>query len=127
MPASPAQPSPAQPAVFVVVPHVDKRPARTCVLKVRIVQVSTIDGGIVVDCGWDVDVSYLFSVLAANDVAQTTVVHSLRTILRILDDLVDEIAEVKYEAELLLRKARARLRRSFGDTHFARPGSHSGS
>ncbi len=48
------------------------------------------------------EVSNLFAMLIANDVSQAAVVHALWAVFRIPDDLVDEIAEVKHEAELLV-------------------------
>ena len=48
----------------------------------------------------------LLPMIVANDVAQLSIVHALRTIFRISDDLVDEIAKVQNEIEpLAFRRA----------------------
>lgn len=60
---------PAEPAVFVVIPHIDKRPACARILEVRIVQIRSIDSSIVIDGGRDVEVPDLFPVLIANNIA----------------------------------------------------------
>ena len=48
------------------------------------------------------EVPDLFAVRIADDVAQAPVVHTLRPILRVPDDFVDEVAEVQHEAEPIL-------------------------
>ena len=85
----------------MVVPHGDERPARARVLQVGIVQVAAIDGAIVVDRQWNVEVADLLAVGDAHDLVDRPVVACLAAVLRIPDDLVDEVAEVQHEVELL--------------------------
>lgn len=83
----------------MVVPHRDERPAGPRILQVGIVQVRPVDGAIVVDRRRDVEVGHLFPARVAHDVAQTAVVHPLRPVLRIPDDLVDEVTQMEHEEE----------------------------
>ena len=90
---------PAQPTELVVVPHVDEGPACACVLQVRVVQVGAVNGAVIVERGGDVQVADLFAVGIAHDVAQAPVVHALRAIFGIPDDLVNEVAEMQHKGE----------------------------
>src|SRR3569833_341149 len=90
---------PAQPGKFVIVPHVDERPAGTRVLQIGVVQICAIHGAVVIECGWNVEVGDLLAVLVAHDVAQPAVVHPLRAVFRIPDEFVDEVAQVQNETE----------------------------
>src|ERR1700742_2983909 len=69
---------PAEPTELVVVPHIHERPAGARVLQIRIVQVCTIDGSVVVDGGGDMKVANLFPGLVADEVAYAAIVHALR-------------------------------------------------
>src|SRR5438309_8499478 len=47
-------------------------------------------------------IANLFAVFVVNDVAQTTVVDALRSVFRVPDNFIDEVAEVKHEPEAIL-------------------------
>jgi len=50
-----------------------------------------------------VEVGDLLAMFVAHDVAQPPVVHPLRAIFRVPDDLVDEVAEMQHESEPICR------------------------
>ena len=92
----------------MIVPDAHERPARAGVLQIRILQVAAIQRAVVVERHGHVEVAHLLAGLEAHDVAQAPVVHALRPVFRIPDDLVDEVAEVQHEVELALgRRARS--------------------
>ncbi len=93
---------PTQPTELVIVPHAYERPARTRVLQVRIVQVRAIDSAVVIHGCRDVKVANLLPRLVANEVAYPAIVHALWTVLRVPDDLVDEITQMQHELQLFL-------------------------
>src|SRR5579864_7008906 len=92
---------PAQPTELVVIPHVYEGPACARVLKIRITKIRTINGAIVFHCCWDMKVANLFAVRVADDISQAAVIHTLRSVLRIPHNFVDEVAEVQYETDSL--------------------------
>ncbi len=89
---------PAQPTELAVVPHVDEGPACARVLQVCVVQIGAVNGAIIDERRGDVQVVDLFAAGITHDVAQTPVVHALRAIFGIPDNLVDEVAEIQHEA-----------------------------
>src|ERR1700680_215521 len=93
---------PAEPAELVVVPHVHKGPPRPRILKILVMQVRPVSSAISLDCRWYVEVSNLFAIRIPNEVSQPAVIHPLRTIFRIPNEFVDEIAEMQHEAEAVL-------------------------
>src|SRR6185312_10119189 len=96
---------PSLPAELMVVPHRNEGPASAGVLQVGIVQVTAIHGAVAIHVDRDVEVVNLLSLRIANEVPDLAVVVS-GAILRIPDQLVDEVAEVQDKAEaLLLRSA----------------------
>ena len=93
---------PAEPAIFMVIPHADEGPTRPRILQIGIVKIGAVNGAIVIQRRRDVKIVNLLAMLVANDVAQFSIVHALRTIFRIPDDLVNEIAQVQNEIEPLV-------------------------
>src|SRR6185312_11156781 len=91
---------PALPREFVVVPHRDKRPARARVLEVGIGEIAFVDGALTIDGRRDVEVADLVAIRDARDLVERAVVACLH-LVGIFDHLVDEIAEVQNETELL--------------------------
>src|SRR6185295_4393970 len=59
---------------------------------------------IVIERRRDVEIADLLAVLVTHDVADTAVVHALRTIFGVPHELVDEVAEVQHEVEALARR-----------------------
>jgi hypothetical protein len=90
---------PTEPAELVVVPHCDERPAGPRVLDVGILQIRPIDRSIIRNRRRHVVVRNLLGVRIANNVAEAAIVHALRAIFGVPDDLVDEVAEVQHEVE----------------------------
>ena len=86
----------------MIVPDAHERPARAGVLQIRILQVAAIQVAIVIERHGRVKVADLLAVLEAHDIAQAPVVHALRPVFGIPDDLVDEVAQVQHEIELAL-------------------------
>ena len=84
----------------MVVPDGDERPARASVLEVGIGEIAFVDGAVAVDRQRDVEVADLVAVRDARDLIDRAVVACLHFV-GILDHLVDEIAEVQNEIELL--------------------------
>src|SRR5580700_1913302 len=82
---------PAQPTEFVVVPHVDERPARPRVLKIGIAEIGAINGAIVFHCRRNVEIINFLAMRIADEVPHPAVVHALRPILGIPDDFIDEV------------------------------------
>ena len=97
------QPLPAEPPKLVVVPHGDERPASPRILQIRIVQIRPVNGTIVVHGGGNVKVGDLLAVRVADNIQNAAVVHALRAVFRVPDDLVNEIAQVQYESEAVSR------------------------
>ncbi len=85
---------PSDPAEFVFVPHAHKRPACARVLQIRVVQIVAINGTVVPNISWNMKIANLLAVLVADDIAQTTVVHCLRAVFRVPNDLVNEVAQI---------------------------------
>ena len=77
-------------------------------------QIAAIDGAIAVDVDRNVEIADLLAAGDAGDLVDRAVVAGLH-LLGILDDLVDEVAEMEHETELVVRAPRARPRRSSGD------------
>ncbi len=78
----------------------DERPARAGVLEVGIGEIAFVDGAVAIDGQRDVEVADLVAVRDARDLIDRAVVAGLH-LFGILDHLVDEIAEVQNEIELL--------------------------
>src|SRR5215468_1510375 len=96
---------PSLPAELMVVPHRNKGPARARVLQVWIMQVTAVHSAVVIDRDRDVEVVNLLSLRIANEFLDLAVVVS-GAVLRVPDQLVDEVAQVQDEAEaVLLRNA----------------------
>ena len=94
---------PAAPRELVVVPHRDERPARPRVLQVGILEVRAIERPVVVERRRDVEAPDLLAVGVADDVAQPPVVAApVGALLGVVDHLVDEVAEMQHEGELLV-------------------------
>src|SRR6185312_7341052 len=91
---------PALPREFVVVPHRDEQPARARVLEVGIGEIAFVDGAVAIDGQRDVEVADLVAIRDARDLVDRAVVACLH-LVGIFDHLVDEIAEVQNETELL--------------------------
>src|SRR5580704_4293284 len=85
----------------MVVPHVDEGPASPRILQIGVVKVGPICNPIVVDCRGNVKVPDLLPVRVADEVTKAPIVHTLWPILGVPHDLVDEVAEVEHEVELL--------------------------
>ena len=111
---------PALPREFVIVPDGDERPARAGILQVGIGEIALVDGAIAVDGQRVVEVAGLAAIGNARDLVDRAVVAGLH-LVGILNDLVDEVAEVQHEAELIVGRARVRLRRSSGDSALSLP------
>src|SRR5579864_741978 len=92
---------PAEPAEFVVVPHIDEGPSSARILDVGVMQVPSINRAIVFERCGDVKVADLFAVRITIDLAYFPVVHPLRAIFGIPGDFVDEVAEMQHETELI--------------------------
>jgi hypothetical protein len=88
----------------VVVPHGDERPARARVLEVGIGEIAFVDGPVAIDRQRDVEVAGLQAVRDARNFIDRSIVASLH-LVGILDHLVDEIAQVQNEAELVGRRS----------------------
>ncbi len=71
----------------MVVPHRDEWPAGACILQIGVVQVGLVDRPVILDCCRNVQVIDLFAMGIPDDVAYAPVVHPLRAIFRIPDDL----------------------------------------
>ena len=87
----------------MIVPDGDERPARAGVLQVGIGEIAAIDGAIAVERQRNVEIADLLAVGNARDLVDRAVVAGLH-LVRIFDDLVDEVAEVQHETELSLRR-----------------------
>src|SRR5262249_26088812 len=92
---------PAQPAEFVVVPHHHKWPTGARVLQVGVVEIRPVDRAIILNRRRNVKVGNLFAALVPNNIPQPPVVHSLRPVLRIPDDFVDEVTQVKDKSQTI--------------------------
>jgi hypothetical protein len=93
---------PAAPRELVIVPDAHERPARAGVLQIGVLQVAAIQTAVIVERHGYVEVAHFLAGLEAHDVAQAAVVHALRPVFGVPDDLVDEVAEVQHEVELTL-------------------------
>ena len=89
----------------MIVPDAHEWPARAGVLQIFILQIAAIQGAVVIERHGHVEVAHLVAGFEAHDVAQAAVVHALRPVFGIPDDLVDEIAEVQDEIEPPLGRA----------------------
>ena len=65
-------------------------------------QIVAINGAVISHIGWNVTIADLFAMFVADDVAKRTAVHALRPILRVPDDFIDKVAQMKHEAEPVL-------------------------
>ncbi len=92
---------PALPREFVVVADADERPPGARVLDVRIGEVAAIHGAIALERGRHMEVADLASVGNPADLVDGSVV-AVRDLLRIFDDLVDEVAQVQHEVQPLI-------------------------
>src|ERR1700751_340654 len=95
---------PSLPAKFMVIPHGNKGPAGTSVLQVGIMQIGSIHSAIVIYVHWDVEVLNFLSLRITNDFPYLAVVIS-GAVLRIPDQLVDEVAQVQNKAEPVLLRS----------------------
>ena len=84
----------------MIVPDRHERPARPRVLQVGIGEIAAIDGAIAVEGERIMELADLAAVGDARDLVDRAVVARL-LLLGILNDLVDEVAEVEHETELL--------------------------
>ena len=84
----------------MIVPDGDERPTRARVLQVGIGEIALVDGAIAVDRQRVVEVAACAAIGNPADFVDRAVVARLH-LIGILDHLVDEIAEVKNETELL--------------------------
>src|SRR3954454_2713404 len=91
---------PALPREFVVVPDRDERPARASVLEVGIGEIAFVDGPVAIDGQRYVELADLVAIREARNLIDRAVVAGLH-LVGILDDLVDEIAKMENEVELL--------------------------
>ena len=87
----------------MIVPDRHERPAGPRILQVRIGEIAAIDGAIAVDGQRIMELADLAAIGDARDLVDRAVVAGLH-FLGILDDLVDEVAEVEHETELVLRR-----------------------
>src|SRR5260370_11396548 len=88
---------PADPAKLMVVPHAHERPTCSRILQVRIVQIIPVDGTVIPNVGRNVNVIHLLAVFVADNVAQTTAIHALRSVFRVPDEFVDKVSQVEHE------------------------------
>ena len=92
---------PAHPRELVVVPHRHEGPARTRVLQIRVLQIGAVERAVVGERRGDAEPADLLAVGIAHAIAQPPVVAvPARPVLRVVDHLVDEIAEMQHEREL---------------------------
>src|SRR4029077_10587054 len=91
---------PTLPREFVVVPDGDERPARAGVLEIGVGEIALINSAVTFERQWDVEVADLVAVREARHLINRAVVARLN-LVGILDHLVDKIAEVQDEIELL--------------------------
>src|ERR1051325_403785 len=89
---------PALPREFVVIPYGDKRPPRASVLQIGIGEIAFVNGAVAVDGRRYVEVSCLEAVWHARNLVDGPIVAGLY-LLGILDDLINEIAEMQNEIE----------------------------
>ena len=119
---------PSLPGEFVIVPDADERPARAGVLQIGVGQIGAIGRAIVLEGGGQMKSPLFLAVRIADQFAQpAATLHAARTVLRIEDDLVDEIAEMKDKTHPVLRVSVFRPRRSCAARRSSRPGSGPGS
>ena len=84
----------------MIVPDGDERPARSRVLQVGIGKIALVDGAIALDRQRVMEVAGLAAIGNPADLVDRAVVARLH-LVGIFDDLVDEIAEVENETELI--------------------------
>src|ERR1051325_8838781 len=89
---------PSLPREFVVIPYGDKRPPRASVLQIGIGEIAFVNGAVAVDGRRYVEVSCLEAVWHARNLVDGPIVAGLY-LLGILDDLINEIAEMQNEIE----------------------------
>ena len=88
----------------MIVPHADERPARPRVLEIRVGEIAAVGGPVVVERGRQVESAHLPAGRVADEFAQAPSARlSAGAVFGIEDELVDEVAEVQYEAEALRR------------------------
>src|ERR1051326_1562285 len=92
---------PSLPAEFVVVPHGHKRKMCTSILQLRVVQIRSIDGTIILHRGGDVKVGYFFAVRITYYVSYLAGVVCL-AVFAVPNQLVNEITKVQDETEFLI-------------------------
>ena len=94
------------PRELVVVPHRNERPAGARVLQVGVGEVGTVHRAVVRERHGQVVVAELVAVRVFEKWAQAAAaVLALRHLVRVIHHLVDEVAEVQHEAELLGARA----------------------
>src|SRR5205814_8584375 len=91
-------------AVLMVSRQGNEGPAGAIILQVGMVAVSTIHGTVVRRVDWDVEVVNFLSLRITNDFPHLAVVIS-GAVLRIPDQLVDEVAQVQNKAEPVLLRS----------------------
>src|SRR4029079_6981122 len=90
---------PPLPGEFVIVPHADERPAGAGVLKIGIGKIAFVDDAVAIERQRVMEVASLAGIRDPPNVVDGAVVTRLH-LIRIFDDLVNKVAEVKHEAEL---------------------------
>ncbi len=98
---------PALPREFVVVPHRDEGPACARILQVGILQIGVVERAVVLQRGGHVEAVVgdrlaLRKVHRERDAA--IVAMAVLDLVRVLHDLVDEVAQMQHEAEPVLRR-----------------------
>src|SRR6185369_12244666 len=83
---------PTLPGELVIVPDAHERPSCAGILQIRIAQIAAIDSAIAFDGQRDMEIAGLRAVGNARDLVNLAVVSSLH-LVRIFNDLVDEVAE----------------------------------
>ena len=94
---------PSPPRELVVVADADEREPGPRVLDIGIVDVGAIDHAVAVQRGRHMEVQHLARVRHPADVVDRAVI-SVRDLVRVFDDLIDEVAQVQDEAQPALRR-----------------------
>jgi hypothetical protein len=90
----------------VIVPHGHERPTRTRILQIEVGEKGAIRGAIIFEISGEMKAPRLLSIRVAQIATQPpAAIQTVRHILGIADNLVDEIAEVQHEAQLLGARA----------------------
>ena len=96
----------AVPREFVIVPHGHERPTRTRILQIGVEEEAAVERAIVLEIDREVEVLQLPARRIAHGAGQlAAAIHAVWHVLGIADDLVDEIAKVQHEAQLLCARA----------------------